>query len=917
MWIERVEALSFGPFSEEILELGEGMTLIYGPNEAGKSSWSAALYAGVCGVRRGRGRPRPEDESFERLHRPWSGGPWRVRAVVALTDGRRVELDQDLASRTGSARDLTFGRDVTSEILTEQSPDASVWLGLDRTAFRAVAWVAQGSMLEVRQHPERIAEHLQRAAATVAVEATAAEAIALLDDYIAEYVGTERAATRPLARAIAAVGSAAVTLENSHADHEALAELRQELQASTTIAANAAHQLHLLEAAILRHQADAFHQRLEEASDLQGRVPAAPPALPQDDALAQQVSIALSAWRDRPDAPTLEGKSAAEFEAELNALPEAPMGDLEPSAAVDGAFAKVRDARAALNSLTRLEPASMDTIDPSFDAPELRRLAEVLDDREPEEDAELLDRVASVRGQTSPRAGSIRFRAAVVLAGVLVVAGVIVGGVAHRAPGWALVGLGALLGIALGAARRASRARQSANEEALRSAESELSLRTAARAQVVRRRSEALTRAAELGFEDDPAMLREIAQAADRAAATAQQRSDWQRQRNDAEADLATAIEGLRRVLVDRGVRLSDDLDADVLQYRQDCSERARLAQQAARRPDLEANIASRRRAEEQTADVKRRREATERAVQEAARSCGYPEPEAVAIEGLVDGLEAWMERRASALEVRDQAAEDHARLQGLLGDRTLDDLRLEAERVAELAAQRAEGLDADELGDVELGEDDESRVSALRDGAAQRATDASVLAERLRVQSLGVVDVPEAEERLASAEAELARLRTRSRILGCARDLLAQAQEGVHRSIAPQLAAAIAPRLRQVTSERYTEVIVDPENLEVRVRARKVAPGARRRYFRTAQRNRSTYSSVPSSRHTSVAPVSRARSCSTIRPPMPMRCARSRYSTSFISSAPSVRLSSSATTNASSSGRERTSTAPAIASWS
>ena len=47
MQFECVNAYAFGPFRNETLELAPGMNVVYGPNEAGKSSWHAALYAGI------------------------------------------------------------------------------------------------------------------------------------------------------------------------------------------------------------------------------------------------------------------------------------------------------------------------------------------------------------------------------------------------------------------------------------------------------------------------------------------------------------------------------------------------------------------------------------------------------------------------------------------------------------------------------------------------------------------------------------------------------------------------------------------------------------------------------------------------------------------------------------------------------
>ena len=53
MRIRSVRIHAFGPFTEQTLELAEGMTVITGDNESGKSSWHAAIYAALCGVRRG------------------------------------------------------------------------------------------------------------------------------------------------------------------------------------------------------------------------------------------------------------------------------------------------------------------------------------------------------------------------------------------------------------------------------------------------------------------------------------------------------------------------------------------------------------------------------------------------------------------------------------------------------------------------------------------------------------------------------------------------------------------------------------------------------------------------------------------------------------------------------------------------
>src|SRR5438552_12283716 len=135
-----VTADAFGPFAGETLSLSPGLNVIWGPNEAGKSTWHAALYAGLCGVRRGRGAGRKDDLTFAERYRPWSGECWAVSTRVELADGRQIVLRHDLAGRAACrAMDLALGRDCTAEIVDDGAPDGARWLGLDRRAFVATA----------------------------------------------------------------------------------------------------------------------------------------------------------------------------------------------------------------------------------------------------------------------------------------------------------------------------------------------------------------------------------------------------------------------------------------------------------------------------------------------------------------------------------------------------------------------------------------------------------------------------------------------------------------------------------------------------------------------------------------------------------------------------------------------------------
>ena len=180
MRFESVTAHHFGPLRNRTLDFSQGMNVIYGPNEAGKSSWHAALYAGLCGMRKGRGQPLKEDQEFAKRHRPWDdNSAWEVGAIVELGDGRHIELRHDLAGRVdSSARDADIaGRDYSGTIIFQGAPDGSRWLGLNRKSFLSTACIQQADIIRILNDAASLQQDMQRAADTAGVDATAAAAL--------------------------------------------------------------------------------------------------------------------------------------------------------------------------------------------------------------------------------------------------------------------------------------------------------------------------------------------------------------------------------------------------------------------------------------------------------------------------------------------------------------------------------------------------------------------------------------------------------------------------------------------------------------------------------------------------------------------------------------------------------------------
>jgi hypothetical protein len=336
MWIERIIARAFGPLRDETLELGEGMTVIGGPNEAGKTSWHAAMRLALTGVRRGPGRTKETAAVIER-HRPWdSPEEWEVEARLHLADGRTIDISQDLAGRVACrARDVVLGDNVSMEIINEGTPDATRWLGLDRESFAAVAVVSQAQIMSVADSAGALQDHMQRAAATRGTDATAAEAIERLKAFRRESVGAVRVgATGPLWAAMREQEAADAALAEARRIHGDYLDREARLDESSHAHAAAQARLAATEAAVAKREADQLAARAERATALAAAHPEAPAALATRDEVADDVAAALEAWRRRPAPVPLQGPSAAELRAQLSALPAVPDGDRRPDRSV-------------------------------------------------------------------------------------------------------------------------------------------------------------------------------------------------------------------------------------------------------------------------------------------------------------------------------------------------------------------------------------------------------------------------------------------------------------------------------------------------------------------------------------------------------------------------------------------------------
>ncbi|HWM11627.1 MAG TPA: AAA family ATPase, partial [Solirubrobacteraceae bacterium] len=675
MRIDRVTAHAFGPFSGESLELAPGLTVVSGPNESGKSSWHAAIRAGIGGVRRGRGAGTKVEALFEERHRPWDGdGRWEVEVRLALDDGRTIEISQDLAGKVACrATDVVLGRDVSDEIM-DGTPDASRWLGLDREAFAATICVGQAQIAAIagRETAASLQEHMQRAAATRGTDATAAEAREKLDEFRRVRVGVDRQGARgPLRAAKEREEAARAALAEAKARHEAFLDASLSAEAAERAAAMQAHRVATIEAALAGRVAAEHTRRADRAGELAARHPTEPAGLADWGARADAVAGALDAWLGRPRPEPLTGTSAAELEGELAALPAPPDGDLEMHISVVETRRTLDRAEDALGSLGPRPVAPEPLGGPGED--ELRALARRLRTPDPAPQPHLTAELLAAEQELASGAsrGGVGWIVGAAVAGVAAIAMVVAG----QLPVGAALGL---LAIGLGVwawmgRRRAPDGRD--RVERARAAHVPIAL---ARDAATAERDAAAETAAAAGLPSDAGELERRADAIAAAARATREVGAWDARRSDLEERRARAEAALAHALRARRVDADDaDVHAAMASYEVACRLRAAQARRAGDRVALERALVTRREAEAAAAETERSVARAEHALRTVAAEVGLASDGAP--DDVAEALAAWRRGRGAEAERADEARREWHELQTLLDGLPVEQLQADA----------------------------------------------------------------------------------------------------------------------------------------------------------------------------------------------------------------------------------------------
>lgn len=813
MRIARVIGTAFGPLRAQSLDFAEGLNVVHGPNEAGKSSWFNAIHAALSGRRKYKGKGFADEAEYKKRHKPWSGSKWAVELAATLDDGRMIAIEQNLEKGEWRIVDASTAQVMPdTDLLTDNSLDATRLLGLNRHSARATIFTGQADILRVLHDAGALQELLAKAAATGTADATADAAVNRLDDWRREWVGV-RHGKKPLGVSLANLDNARDIAEQRRDDLGELLEAIGNRKRLATALLDARKKVEMAERLAKWKGVYELRGRVEKAVELSAVL-----AETKETDLAvdgEKVSVAtnvLAVYDGGTDvAPLTDGPTAADLQAEIDSLPSAPEGDLAPRAEIVEAHSELIRAQTALDTHMQTAPSAVASPSTTLTANELRTLADILGSTSPEVDAVAVAEFEQARDVRASRIAALRdeveqkdlaYREAKAAYDAAALTGPEALAELHGAERSAAESLIAvtreqsdfLLG-ALG--EQEAQADVMAQEVALRR---HRELVDAARRRVL-----------DETLDPEPDALRDVARAMDDARAAQQLTAVHVERAAEFRSARETRARVLGRLLGQAAhAEVTDEHVAQTLhaftEYGEACKARAEIAQLAARRPDLMAAHAQRQELEASHRETLAARESQRRAVVELAAALGLNVGPDVA----ADELRRWVEEQNVKLKAAAAREIDVARLAQLLDGRELGELQ------SDLAAQVASaGPEPDEPMPSDLNaftEQVKARLDTLINRDGQLNGQISTLES-----SLG--SVAEAVEEEADARREVARVETLASCLDAAMAELENARERANASIAPALAERMRPWLPRVTNGRYRDVVVDPTDLKMEVR--------------------------------------------------------------------------------------------------
>jgi len=297
--VESVHLHGFGRLSGREFRFAPGLTIVHGPNEAGKSTLHAALSAALFGLT-GSGRRKRDDAARIERFRPWDGGRYAATADIVADGGRGLRVEWDFDRGRVAVVDSASGADVTREFGGGDADELvrAIW-GVERGVYLRLGHVEQAELARIID-PSGVRHAIEAVVGQGAADSPAQLAVAALKEQRSRLVGLNAAATKPLARARAERDRLVDAVADAVARRGAVDDLAAERDSGRAAVEAAERRVRALDDAAAYVRARELRRRVEWADEAHRAVRAAAGTVERETEHAEFVpSTEISALRHR------------------------------------------------------------------------------------------------------------------------------------------------------------------------------------------------------------------------------------------------------------------------------------------------------------------------------------------------------------------------------------------------------------------------------------------------------------------------------------------------------------------------------------------------------------------------------------------------------------------------------------------
>lgn len=197
MKIDKIKINGFGKLRDREIELKEGINVIYGENEAGKSTilkFIEAMFYGIAKTK--RGKPISDFEQYV----PWDGGEFSGKIQYTLENGEQYEVFREFKKKNPQIYNQ-FNEDISKEFSVGKTKEIDFFekqMGVDEVTFSNTAMINQQEIKLEKADTNRMVQKISNLVSTGDDKISFQKSMEKLNKMQNEQVGTERTKQKPI-----------------------------------------------------------------------------------------------------------------------------------------------------------------------------------------------------------------------------------------------------------------------------------------------------------------------------------------------------------------------------------------------------------------------------------------------------------------------------------------------------------------------------------------------------------------------------------------------------------------------------------------------------------------------------------------------------------------------------------------------